>query len=235
MSQPQKGGAPWQCPFCARHVTITDASTHVWQTDLALENADGYRRFTAVFYVCPNAKCHKTTLKAHLHELVPVQNRLSPGALLKSWSLIPNSIAKVYPDYVPQAIRDDYTEACLIRELSPKAAATLARRTLQGMLRDFWCVKAGRLVDEITQIKDKIDPATWDAIEAVRTVGNIGAHMEKDIDLIVDVEPREATLLIELIENLIQDWYVAREERRIRLQQIQELAKDKAKARTTQP
>jgi hypothetical protein len=34
------------------------------------------------------------------------------------------------------------------------------------------------------------------AIHAVRTIGNIGAHMEKDINLIVDVDPANPTLAI---------------------------------------
>jgi hypothetical protein len=32
------------------------------------------------------------------------------GKLLQTWNLIPPSIAKVFPDYVPKPIRDDYTE-----------------------------------------------------------------------------------------------------------------------------
>jgi hypothetical protein len=42
------------------------------------------------------------------------------------------------PDYIPEQIKDDYYEACSILNLSPKASATLARRCLQGMIRDFW-------------------------------------------------------------------------------------------------
>lgn len=76
-------------------------------------------------------------------------------------------------------------------------------------------------------IKDKVDPLTWDAIDAVRKIGNIGAHMEKDINLIVDVEPHEAELLINLIENLLKDWYVNREERRTRLVAISGIADQK--------
>lgn len=78
-------------------------------------------------------------------------------------------------------------------------------------------MKPGRLVDEIEQIKNKLDPITWDAIEAVRTLGNIGAHMEKDINVIVEVDPNEASLLIGLVETLLKEWYVAREERKIRM------------------
>jgi hypothetical protein len=85
-------------------------------------------------------------------------------------------------------------------------------------------------VDEIEQVREKLDPGVWDAIEAVRKVGNIGAHMEKDINLMVDVEPREAQLLIGLIETLLRDWYIAREERKARLSQIAELVARKKPA-----
>jgi hypothetical protein len=136
---------------------------------------------------------------------------------LETWHLIPPSASKHFPDYVPQAIREDYGEACLIRDLSPKASATLSRRCLQGILRDFWQVKPGRLVEEIEEVQSLIDPLTWDAIEAVRKLGNIGAHMEKDINVIVDVDPEEAALLIGLVETLLKEWYVARAERKIRM------------------
>jgi len=143
------------------------------------------------------------------------------------WLLIPESSAKVLPDCVPEAIRDDYVEACRIVDASPKASATLARRVLQGMIRDFWKVTKSRLKDEIDAIKDKVDPDTWDGIEAVRKVGNIGAHMEKDIDVIVDVDPGEAEKLIGLVEMLIDDWYVSREKRKQRLTELKELAQQK--------
>lgn len=58
--------------------------------------------------------------------------------------------------------------------------------------------------------------------------------MEKDIDLIVDVDPNEAELLIGLIETLIRDWYIAREDRKTRLLKIKQVAdqKDQAKKGT---
>jgi len=119
----------------------------------------------------------------------------------------------------------------LIKEHSPKASATLSRRCLQGIIRDFWGVKPGRLVDEIEAIKEKTDGLTWEAIDAVRKVGNIGAHMEKDINLIVNVDTNEAELLISLIETLFQDWYVSREEKRKRLERIVGIGSKKADAK----
>jgi len=37
--------------------------------------------------------------------------------------------------------------------------------------------------------------------------------MEEDVNVIVDVEPQEADLLVGLIETLLDDWYVERRKR----------------------
>jgi len=99
------------------------------------------------------------------------------------------------------------------------------------MIRDFHNIQKDRLVDEIKVIKDRIDPLTWEAIDAVRSIGNIGAHMEKEINLIVDVDEGEAQELIKLIELLIDDWYVTRYNRQIQLASVMKIkaAKDAAK------
>jgi hypothetical protein len=131
------------------------------------------------------------------------------------------------PEYVPQPIAEDYYEACRIRDLSPKAAATLARRCLQGMIRDFWRISESRLKDEIDALEGMVDVDVWESIDAIRSVGNIGAHMEKDINVIIDVEPQEAQLLIGLIEQLVDEWYVARDDRRRRSEKIKILAQTK--------
>ena len=147
--------------------------------------------------------------------------------VIHQWQLLPESEAMVLSDYIPQPIQQDYYEACRIRDLSPKASATLARRCLQGMIRDFWEIKKSQLKDEIDELKDKVDPDVWESIDAVRSVGNIGAHMEKDINIIVDVEPGEAQLLIGLIEQLVDDWYVARESRKKRTEEMKRLVANK--------
>ncbi len=193
-----------------------------------IENAEGFKRAVVQFLVCPNPHCKKVTFTVSLYKLS--QNQYNNWVLsdtINGWRLIPPSQAKVYPEYIPKPIRDDYLEACLIRDLSPKASATLSRRCLQGMIRDFWGVTKASLKEEIEAIEGKVDPLTWKAIDAVRKVGNIGAHMEKDINLIVDVDPDEASQLINLIEILIKDWYITRYERGKRLESIVEVGKKK--------
>lgn len=227
----------WVCPYCEHVATIRDEDICSYDSILDIENTDGYRCLTSVFIVCPNPECGRFTLTATLRELDSVFRPDGSGRpdysnrpVLRNWSLIPESKAKSFPDYIPKPILDDYREACLIRDLSPRASATLSRRCLQGIIRDFWQVKPGRLAVEIEQIKDKVDVDTWKAIDGVRSVGNIGAHMEEDINVIVDVEPHEAQLLVELIEILLKDWYVTREQKRVHLEAIVKLSAEKKSA-----
>lgn len=104
------------------------------------------------------------------------------------------------------------------------------------MIRDFCKISKGRLIDEITALKAAIEDGSADravteesvqAIDHVRAVGNIGAHMEKDIDLIVPVDPGEAQALIELVELLFDEWYGARERRKARLSRIEGIKTEK--------
>ena len=61
----------------------------------------------------------------------------------------------------------------------------------------------------------------------MRHVGNIGAHMEKDVNLIIDVDPEEAALLIWLIETLFEEWYIGRHEKDVKMQKIIQVAQEK--------
>jgi hypothetical protein len=223
----------WTCPYCDRDTTLRDGDYIFNGTKLNIQNPiDGHKFLRWHYIVCPNLKCKKFTLAVFLNELSwDSKEGWKVGNFVRRWDLIPPSRAKAFPNYIPKPIIYDYNEACLICDLSPKASATLSRRCLQGIIRDFWEVKPGRLIDEIDQIKDKTDPVIWEAIESVRKVGNIGAHMEKDINVIIDVDPNEAQMLIGLVEVLLRDWYIGREERKKRLVEIRDLAEKKDEER----
>jgi len=95
------------------------------------------------------------------------------------------------------------------------------------MIRDFWSIEKNTLHQEIDAIKDKVDKLTWDAIMAVKEIGNVGAHMRAPNDVLIDVDPKEATLLIGLIEMLVSEWYINRYEREERMRQLIDSAKSK--------
>ena len=229
----------WQCPNCLAWSSLDKEqySTHVIQLS---KNADGLSTLRIDIVVCKNIECCRSTISADLISCVPYQHPGGSGSgyrqtRVRWYQLVPASKARSQPSYIPQQIVADYEEAYLIASLSPKASATLSRRCLQGMIRDYFGVSKATLYAEITAIRDKTPDDVWDAIDAVRKIGNIGAHMEKDIDVIVDVDQDEAKLLLELIEQLFDDWYVTRHKRKERLKTITDLALVKAELKKAGP
>jgi hypothetical protein len=104
------------------------------------------------------------------------------------------------------------------------------------MIRNFCNIAKGTLDAEIKELRTQVEagraPAgvtheSVEAIDHVRSVGNVGAHMEKDINLIIEVDPGEAQALIGLVEMLFSEWYVARYNRQQKLAQIAAIAADK--------
>ena len=155
----------WQCPYCKHHATVGRNNTSNYTNDFYNNNKHDKRlRIDVDTVVCPNPSCKEYTIDVQLRFYDTVD-------LIHSWKLKPQSSAKPLPDYIFTAIKEDYEEACLILNLSPKASATLARRCLQGMIRDFWKVKPQNLFQEIESIKDKVESDTWEAID-VQSVQN---------------------------------------------------------------
>jgi hypothetical protein len=135
--------------------------------------------------------------------------------------------------HAAKGVVEDYNEACLIKDLSPKAAATLCRRALQGMIRDFWGVSKSTLAEELKAIKGSCDAALFDAMMSLKAVGNIGAHPERDIGVIVDVEEGEVGSLLQLLQILDKEWYVARAKRAASLATVTALGAKSAAVPTT--
>ncbi|WP_323099393.1 DUF4145 domain-containing protein [Intrasporangium sp. YIM S08009] len=114
---------------------------------------------------------------------------------------------RVLPMPVPEAIRNDYDEArrCM-RARCYTAAAIMARRCVQSI-----CVLHGyptrTLVQGLKKMLDdkKIDPRLYDWADAVREVGNEGAH---DTEKQVSREDAEEVLLF--VEALCDYLYVFR-------------------------
>ena len=216
----------YTCPFCGRVQALNNSSF--------LKNRTGLHSHEAMMRIddetcaelnicnirCSNQKCRKITVLAmdyHMSKRV--------------CDIIPKKVIRQFPEYIPQQIRQDYEEATSILNDSPKAAATLYRRCLQGMIRDFWEISKGRLIDEIKALEGKIPAMQWKAIEGLRKIGNIGAHMESDVNMIVDIDEGEAEKLGRLIELLMEKWYIARHDEETLLQEISAISEEKQEER----
>lgn len=207
-----------------------------------VETLEGSMALKKIVIGCSNAECNRATYKV----MIGKDNgsghswNVDKEAVYFEGQLFPSGRFKPQPDYIPVPIVEDYVEACQIVELSPKAAATLARRCIQGMIRDFCGISKATLFQEIGELRNQINAGTADravspesieALDHVRKIGNIGAHMEADINLIVPVDPDEAKALIDLIELLFEEWYVAKRKREERFAKIESIsiAKDAIK------
>jgi hypothetical protein len=239
----------WRCPYCGAHQAVLSARFHSTSVRISNDSGEWGPTGTGITtIVCANSDCKKMTLRFALHHRYDRPNdpydRFDLTKEIESWNLLPESSAKPLPDHIPLPLRNDYLEACRIRDLSPKASATLSRRCLQGMIRDFCGISRNRLVDEIKELEKAVSdgkappgvqPDALEAIDHVRKIGNIGAHMEADINVLVDVDPDEAQTLISLLELLFEEWYVARHKRAERLRAIGVVADDKAAAKAKRP
>lgn len=135
----------FECPYCSNVMAISNGTYTEYDINFN-SNVNAYYGnvlpegaiipescLKISFYRCPS--CNQYTIKAK-----------GIGSEVKDVDTFirPQSLFKHFPEYIPQTIRQDYEEACAIITLSPKASATLSRRCLQGMIRDF-----GKLMNQL--------------------------------------------------------------------------------------
>lgn len=206
----------FHCAFCNADFPITPDTTHfVHVDDDTIWSHHGFNVQNIVSNIERNKRPERIDI--HLYhcprcDKVSVQS-IGVGEQYEGekTNIFPNSLAKQYPDYIPKQIRQDYEEAYAIINLSPKASATLSRRALQSMIRDFYGINnKSRLIDEINSIESKVSPAEKTVLDNLRKIGNIGAHPEEKVETIVDIEPGESEKLLKVIEYFMKSWYIDR-------------------------
>jgi Domain of unknown function (DUF4145) len=119
------------------------------------------------------------------------------------------------PDACPENVSRDYSEAAKLLPISPMASAAFARRCLQALLRIRGYTQKD-LAPQIKALLEEKDPSKilpfyiGKSIDAVRNFGNFSAHeiKHRDTAAILEVEPGEAEWSIEILEQLIDYYYV---------------------------
>lgn len=165
-------------------------------------SASGLQRSFA-FFQCPH--CHDVVvwMRKSTCEADRVFLRVYP----------PRSNHPPVPREVPVPIARAYEEACVVLPLSPSAAAALARRALQMVLREIVGVKHGPLNEEIEAARTTLPSWIIDGLHQLRQVGNFALHPSKDAltGEVMEPEPREADLTIELVSALFQHLFAGKE------------------------
>ena len=209
----------YQCPFCNLSLALSNDTysnyflnffdVTKFKNNAATWKRDNLTSVKVIFIKCPS--CKKTSIYALGH---------SRDLLGLSVNIHPRTTYNRYPDYVPAHIKEDYQEAFAIIEFSERCAAMLARRCLKNMIEDFWQIENATLYDAIYSLREELDVQLWKAVESVCTLGNIGEHMKKDVNILIEADPLEAQRLIKLIELFIKEWYIARNNRDTMFDQI---------------
>jgi hypothetical protein len=148
-----------------------------------------------------------------------------PGAYFKARLLPPcGGKPELKTREVPEGIYKDYDDACRLLPVSTGAAVTMARRCVQKMIRTKFRLKPGKLQNEISTLSTLSPPVQQeviDALDAVRKTGKFKALPDDEVRIIGDVSPEDAEQVINIIEILINDWFVAPEEHSERLVALQ--------------
>lgn len=235
----------YKCPYCNDTFTIThDNSSQIrinehfnhhsvgFDKGINIETGGNYfvlngdekhnSAFDVILLRCPNSNCGKTTIYLN-----------SFGDYFPNYrgQFLPNANITAIPEYVPNNIIKDINEAELILDLSHNASATLSRRSLQAMIRDFHNIEERTLHKEIEELRNQalITIDEFDVLMALKSIGNYGAHPNEDdvTNLIIDVEYDEAKDLILLIHHFINIWYVTREETKLLFSRVSSSPKNK--------
>ncbi|MCB7038998.1 DUF4145 domain-containing protein [Eggerthella sinensis] len=228
-------GQAWECPHCkvrSAFVPCEEQASRAFKKinyyEYGPEIGDSLEIFGEIqVRECQNEDCQKISVYAKAYEscLMPMLDGLgAENHDLTDWIQIcpkpmPDSVD--LPDYVPDKVRDDFREAYLIKDISPKASVALCRYCIQYMIRDFWGISKSRLVDEIADLeKSGKSPTSIKMLDAIRDMGNFGAHPEKDTSTIIEVDPEDADLAVQIVQTIIKDWYIDKHEREARISAI---------------
>lgn len=243
----------WLCPHCYKAATMREGDD-IFTASGKIENHDGGRAtYTFKAYSCPNPQCRKLSIRINISDNI-ANPTIHIGEINSSYAikqyrdrqkidldmmLIPFGNAREWPEYVNKNVREDYKEACLVLSFSPKASATLLRRCLQTIIRDFWKIERGTLYEEIKAIPDeKIDPELKQLFLDLKDAGNFGAHLSEET-LYLEMSQEEAETIIEFIETVIDKTYIQAEKDKQLSQKMNDIgekftSKSKANKNTSQ-
>ncbi len=175
---PRRGVEAFTCPHCG----VLARQYHYSVTDQSLGGNSSYSSNDwLASTICEH--CKKAVLWIYDRMIYPNRGNAP----------LPN------PD-MPQDVKDDYEEAAIIANSSPKAAAALLRLAIQKL-----CVHLGgkgkNINDDIAHlVKDGLPEKIQQSLDIVRVVGNNAVHAGQ-----IDVDSPEVVGNLFLLINVIVD------------------------------
>jgi hypothetical protein len=113
-----------------------------------------------------------------------------------------------YPEEVPKEVQEDAIEAHRCFSVGAwRATAAMARRAIQGSALDKQAPPNKKLIEQIDWLENQrlIPPLMNEVAHKIRTVGNVGAHPDKDG--LHDVDDAEAKRMLMFLGDFIRYVY----------------------------
>lgn len=134
-------------------------------------------------------------------------------------------VGRPISEEIPESYRQDYIEASLIIQDSPRASAALARRCLQNIIRNELNITKKNLHQEINECikQGRLPPRLKEDLHTLREVGNIAAHpLTSDITgEIVNVDHQEAEYTLAILEDVFEHLFITPARHQKRRERIQ--------------
>ena len=199
-----------QCPHCS--VAFRD----IWHRNRMKYDNGFDAGWECITTVCP--ECHKPSIKISgtlSPTGTPVVDVLSKALAKEQWVYPISRRGAHFGNKVPDEFKNDYLEACEILLVSPRSSATLSRRILEAVLGEQG-YRQSKISERIEAARNesvpdkKLPTVLLTIIDVVRQFGNFSAHQKKSVLTfqIIEVEPGEAELCLEIVEGLFEHYYV---------------------------
>ncbi len=112
---------------------------------------------------------------------------------------------------VPEGIAKDWREAWAILDISPRASAALSRRCMEAILLEATSASPRTNLAGLLKLAEQRFPAhLHEELDHVRQLGNIAVHLKADgvTGEILDIEENEAQLMLQVLDDLLEFFYV---------------------------
>ena len=166
------------------------------------------------FMACP--ECNRLiAFIGEVGHILPQAGRAEFPVLIRTKQLvfpIVKTTRKRPPKDVPDIYANDYYEACLVLNDSPKASAALSRRCLQNVLHNKVGIKSKNLDTEIDEWIERggLPTNLVESLHALRQIGNFAAHPIKirNTGEIAEVVPGEADWSLDTLEGVFDHCFI---------------------------
>lgn len=224
---PQAGGqVDMQCSVCREHTpdSWTVFTTQVHDPDASFpvnrgyrsletlteggeEDGDSWWEYRVEWMRCANWQCKRLTIRIIREE--KHRNPLYVGSL-DIWRVLPQFAAARPVDALVEVAQpemaQDYREASLILDLSPRMSSVLSRRILADLLEVYGKCSGYTIANQIDKFIEQPGhpPTLIENLHYLREIADFSAHTKKDRATgdIIEVSPEEAKWTLEIVDRL---------------------------------